>query len=374
MFGTTLRIFSLRGIPVRIHISWVIVFALVTWSFATGFYPENYAGVFSSRGVWLFAALTALLLFVSILLHELSHSLVARRDGIPMRGITLFMFGGVAQMGRDVDDPGVELRMAAAGPLMSLVLAVLFHLAARLAPGGAGRVLLETVGNINIGVLLFNLVPGFPLDGGRMLRAAIWQRSGDMRRATRAAAAVGTGFAWVLIGGGAIGALVYHSTVGGIWMVLIGLFLRQAASTSYRQVLWQQTLGRIRVGDVMRREVVTAPPSIEIERLVAEYLVPGHIDCVPVTDGGILIGTVHIDDITAVARDSWGEVTAGEVASVRGTAGALRPEDPAWLLYPLLAERDRCLVPVVDRAGRLAGAVFGRDVSDRIRVMTSLEG
>jgi Zn-dependent protease len=373
MFTGTVRLFTLRGIPVRIHVSWIVIFVLVTWSFATGFYPESYQGTFSATGVWIFSALTALLLFVSILLHELSHSLVARRDGIPMRGITLFMFGGVAQMGRDVDDPMVELRMAAAGPLMSLVLAVLFRLGALLAPGTAAAVLLETVGNINIGVLLFNLVPGFPLDGGRILRAAIWRRSGDIRRATRAAAAVGTGFAWVLVGGGAISAMAYGNMVGGIWMVLIGLFLRQAASSSYRQVLWQQTMGRLRVGDVMRREFVTAPPSIDIARLVAEYLVPGHADCVPVTDGGMLIGIVHIDDITSMARDSWRLVTAGDVASAKGTAGALRPEDPAWLLYPLMAEKDHCLVPVVDQAGRLAGVVVGRDVSDRIRVMTSLE-
>ncbi|MDD3642716.1 MAG: site-2 protease family protein, partial [Candidatus Krumholzibacteria bacterium] len=160
MLTRTVRLFSLRGIPVRIHASWIIVLVLVTWSFATGFYPESYAGTFSDAGLWLVSALTALLLFVSILLHELSHSLVARRNGIPMRGITLFMFGGVAQMGREVDDPGVELRMAAAGPLMTLALAALFHLGARIAPAPAAAAILATVGNINIGVLVFNLVPG----------------------------------------------------------------------------------------------------------------------------------------------------------------------------------------------------------------------
>jgi predicted transcriptional regulator len=290
-----------------------------------------------------------------------------------MRGITLFMFGGVAQMGREVDDPVIELRMAAAGPLMTLVLAALLRLGARLAPWPPVAALLETVGNINIGVLLFNLVPGFPLDGGRILRAVIWRRSGDIRRATRAAAAVGTVFAWVLIAGGAFGAMAYGNMVGGIWMVLIGLFLRQASSSSYRQVLWQQVLGPLRVGDVMRRDTVTAPPSTDLETLVAGYLVPGRVDCVPVTEDGLLVGTVHIDDVTAIARESWRMVTAGEVAAARGAAEALRPGDPALLLYPLLAEKEFCLVPVVDQAGRLIGAVVGRDVSDLIRVMTSLE-
>ena len=373
MFTRTLRLFSLRGIPVDVHVSWLVVFVLVTWSFATGFYPDTYPGVFSAAGVWLSAGLTALLLFLSILLHEMSHSVVARRGGVPIRGITLFMFGGVAQMDRDVEDPGVELRMAAAGPLMSLVLAAAFHGAARLFPGGPAPVLLETVGNINIGVLAFNLVPGFPLDGGRILRAAIWKRSGSVRRATRAAAAVGTGFAWVLVGGGVIGAVVYGNMIGGIWMVLIGLFLRQAATNSYRQVLWRQALGPLRIADVMRHEAVTAPPSIDLERLVSELFVPGRIDAVPVTDGGVVVGIVRVDDVTAIPREQWGRITAGSLARTRGAAGALRPGDPAWLLYPMLARDGAGLVPVVDRAGRLVGVVIGRDLSDLVRVMASLE-
>lgn len=373
MFTGHLRLVSIRGIPVRVHVSWLVFFALVTWSFATEFYPDHYGGTFSATGLWLFAALTALLLFVSILLHELSHSIVARRGGVPIRGITLFMFGGVAQMGREVEDPGVELRMAAAGPMMTIVLAAFFHLAARLVQGTSAAVLFETVGTINIGILVFNLVPGFPLDGGRILRAAIWRRSGDLRRATRTAAAVGTGFAWILIGGGAVIAMVLGRAISGIWMVMIGLMLRQAASSSYRQVVWQQVLGALTVGDVMRRPDVTAPPSIDIERLVAEYFVPGRIDGVPVIDDGVLVGMVHIDDVTAIARDVWGKVTAGQAAAARGTAGALRQTDPAWLLYPLLAEKDHGIVPVVDQAGRLVGVVGGRDLSDLIRLMTSLE-
>lgn len=372
MFTRTLRLFSIMGIPVEIHASWFIVLVLVTWSFATGYYPQSFPDTAGAAGLWFLSALTALLLFASILLHELSHSVVARRGGVPIRGITLFMFGGVAQMDREADEPGLELRMAAAGPLMTLLLIVVFHLAARRAAPTAA-VLLETVGNINIAVLIFNLVPGFPLDGGRILRAAIWRRSGNMRRATRAAAAIGTGFAWLLVGGGALNAMLYGNLVSGAWLVLIGLFLRQAARNSYRQVVWRQSLAALRVGDVMRAGVAAAPPSVDLEQLVRGYLLPGKLGGVPVAEDGRLIGMVFIDDVRAVERGKWNLVTAGELAAARGADAAPAPDDPAWALYPLLARDERGVVPVVDRGGRLAGVVSGQDVSDLIRLRVSLE-
>lgn len=318
MFTRTIRLFSVGGIPVGIHASWLVVFALATWSFATGFYPEAWPGLLSPGGRWAAAALTTLLLFVSIILHELGHALVARRDGLPIRGITLFMFGGVAGMGREADDPAVELRMAAAGPVTSLALAALLGASAVPLRGTPAGAVLETVAYLNIGVLLFNLVPGFPLDGGRILRAAIWRRSGNLRRATRIAAAAGTAFAWLLAGAGAVNAALLGNIASGIWMVLIGVFLGRASAQGYRQVLWRETLGALRVGDLMRRDIAPAPAF--------------------------------------------------------GGADALREDAPALLLYPFLAEQGRDLVPVVDVAGRLVGSVVARDVSDRIRMMTSLEG
>ena len=212
MFERNLRLFTLLGIPVYINISWLLVFVLVTWSFATGFYPESYPGAFGEGAIWLLSVLTALLLFLSVLIHEYSHSIVARRGGLPIRSITLFMFGGVAQMGHEVDEPSLELRMAAAGPLMTLGLAAFFLAASRLS--GAVpflSVLLGTVGAINIGILIFNMVPGFPLDGGRILRSLIWKRTGRVVRATRITSGIGKGFSYILIAVGALNMDLLHN-------------------------------------------------------------------------------------------------------------------------------------------------------------------
>jgi Zn-dependent protease len=240
MFKRNLRLFTFLGIPVEINISWLIILAMVTWSFATGFYPESYPGLLSPAGMWLLSLLTALLLFLSILIHEYSHAVVASRGGLPIRGITLFMFGGVARMGHEVDEPSLELRMAAAGPLMTLVLIGLFFGTSFLARSVPFlSILLGTVGAINIGIFIFNMVPGFPLDGGRILRALLWMRSGDVLRATRIASWAGRVFAWILVAGGIFNYRYYDNRLSGIWMIIIGLFLRHAAIKSYRMVQWR---------------------------------------------------------------------------------------------------------------------------------------
>ena len=253
MFERNLNLITLLGIPVKINISWILVFVLVTWSFATGFYPESYPGMFGPAGTWILALLTALLLFLSVLIHEFSHSIVARRGGLPIRSITLFMFGGVAQMGHEVDDPSLELRMAAAGPLMTLGLVAVFLPVAYLTENVPFlSVLLGTVGAINIGIFIFNMVPGFPLDGGRILRSIIWKRTGSVVRATRVASTIGRIFAWLLIAGGVANMAVMKNYVSGAWMVFIAFFLMKAAERSYRQTVWRYGLSKLKVGDVMR--------------------------------------------------------------------------------------------------------------------------
>ena len=243
MFKRNLRLFVLQGIPVEINISWLLVLGLVTWSFGTGFYPESYPGLFTPAVTWALSLLTALMLFLSILIHEFSHSLVAIRGGLPVRRITLFIFGGVAQMEHEVDEPSLELRMAAAGPLMTLFLIAVFFGASFLARGVPFlSILFVTVAAINIGVFIFNMVPGFPLDGGRILRAIIWKRTGDVIRSTRIATIIGKAFAYILMAGGIFNFIRYENFISGIWMVVIGLFLRQAAIKSYRQLVLKKAL------------------------------------------------------------------------------------------------------------------------------------
>jgi Zn-dependent protease len=324
--------------------------------------------------LWIVSFLTAILLFVSILLHEFSHSIVAVRDGLPIRRITLFMFGGMAQMERDVEDPGVELRMASAGPLMTLLLVILYHLAARLTgPVPAVSILFETVGNINIGVLAFNLVPGFPLDGGRILRAAIWKKNGNLRRATKIASDIGKGFAWMLVAGGIVNVMAYGNFLSGTWMVFIGLFLKQAAQGSYDQVAWRQSLAGVRVSDLMMTGIAWPDAATDLETLVKRYFLSFHFDSVPVVDGNRFAGMVFLEDVTSVERGMWRDTLAGELIRRGRSPAALHPSDPAWRLFLPIFRRGYGQVPVTDYDGMLLGVVTRRDVSDLLNVMNSLE-
>ncbi len=318
MFKRNLRLFTLQGIPVEINISWLLVLGLMTWSFGTGFYPESYSDIFSPAVIWILSLLTALMLFLSILIHEFSHSIVAVRGGLPIRRITLFMFGGVAQMGREVDEPTLELRMAAAGPLMTLVLVGIFIGLSFL----TGRVpflsvLFFTVGAINIGIFVFNMVPGFPLDGGRILRAIIWKKTGNVRRATSIAAGVGQAFSYVLMAGGAFNLFVYDNYVSGIWMVFIGLFLRQSALKSSRQAASRKSFGELKVRDIMRTDVAVDGLSIDQEGPV------------------------------------------------------VKPEDPLWAIYVPLMQQGRGIIPVAGPDGRLAGFVTRRDFAALLKGISS---
>jgi Zn-dependent protease len=374
MFSRNLHLVTIYGIPVEINITWIFVLILVTWTFATGFYPEGFPELLSTAQIWIISLLTAVLLFLSILLHEFSHSIVAARDGLPIKRITLFMFGGMAQMEREVDDPGVELRMASAGPLMTLLLVILYHLAARLTgPIPPVSILFETVGNINIGVLVFNLVPGFPLDGGRILRAAIWKKNGNLRRATKVASDIGQGFAWLLMLGGMINAMVYGNFLSGTWMVFIGLFLRQAAKGSYDQVAWRQALAGVKVSDLMISGLAWPDPSIGLAALVKDYFVRFHFDCIPIVDGGMFAGMVFLDDVTSVAKALWPVTSAGTLVRRGKSPRPLHPSDPAWNLFLPIIRQGHGQVPVTDHDGRLLGIVTRRDMSDLLKVMTSLD-
>jgi Zn-dependent protease/predicted transcriptional regulator len=367
-----LRIFRLAGIPVEINVSWLVILALMTWTFATGLYPDVLPDI-TKREAWALGFLTAILLFVSILLHEMSHSIVAVRGGLPIRRITLFLFGGVAQMERDVDNPILELKMAAAGPLMSIVLAGLFYgLAELCATHRLTYVLMDNLKYINLLVLVFNMVPGFPLDGGRILRALIWRRTGNVRKATRIASRIGTVFAYILMIGGVIN-LFAGNLIGGLWFILIGFFLRQAAESSYLMVALRRTFGHLRVGDVMRSPVITVDASLDLRRLVDDFFLRYHYDSFPVLENGVLVGMVSLRDVKQVEMKDWPRATAGGVADREAVQFVLRPADPADTLLHLIMKRGYGRLPVIESDGRVVGIVSRRDLMETIKTMTYLE-
>jgi Zn-dependent protease len=227
-----LKIMRVAGVDVFINATWLIIFALIAWSLAEGYFPDTLPG----RGralYWGLGLASALLLFVSVLIHELTHSLVARRLGLHVRGITLFLFGGVSDLADSPHNPGSEFKIAVSGPLASFVLAALFFAAFVLVPGPAALIaLLGYLAVVNLLLGLFNILPGFPLDGGRVLRSLIWWRTQNLKRSTLMAASAGAGVGWALVAVGVLEALLGRNPLGGAWLVLIGLFLRSAAHWS----------------------------------------------------------------------------------------------------------------------------------------------
>ena len=260
MFGRGIKLFNLLGFEVRLHSSWIILAVLIVWSLAGGFFPARFPGYTPASYVWMGVA-GAVGLLLSIVIHEFAHSVVARHYGIPMRGIMLFIFGGVAEMGAEPPNAKSEFLMAIAGPLTSFVIAAFsFGVGAAIRIAGAPGVaaVFAYLAWINVILGLFNLVPAFPLDGGRVLRAAIWSRKRDIVPATRIASRIGVGFGFFLMLLG-IWDVFRGNVVGGIWWVLIGMFVRGASEMSYRQVLHQRALEEARIRELMNQD--QAEPS-----------------------------------------------------------------------------------------------------------------
>jgi Zn-dependent protease len=332
-------LFRVAGIQVRVDPSWFLIFLLIWWSLGAGYFPRTQPDA-SAAQTWAAGLLAALLFFVSLLIHELSHSLVARAAGQEVRSITLFLFGGAAEMTSEPEDPATEFRIAAVGPLASFVLAALFALAARSLPDATPELLVGVVrylGWVNLALAVFNLLPGFPLDGGRMLRAVLWWRTGSLRQASRVAtqAGKGLGLGLAILGGLQIfgGALV-----GGIWLVLIGLFARGLAESSYQSLLLRQLLGQVAVEDVMVREPVSVPPDLTLDRLVDEYVLGHGFRGFPVVEGGRALGVISIDQLARVPADTRAARRVLDVMAPADAAHCIAPETPLLEALALMAQ------------------------------------
>jgi Zn-dependent protease/CBS domain-containing protein len=315
MFRHRLTLFRLFGFGVRLDLSWLLIALLVTWSLAKGLFPRHYPEL---PGLihWTMGVLGAIGLFASIIFHEFCHSLVARRYGLQMKGITLFIFGGIAEISEEPASPKTEFLMAGAGPVSSLVLALVFYLlwllGKSLAWPDPAVGIVGYLTFINVLLALFNLVPAFPLDGGRILRSALWHWKGDLRRATRTATRIGSGFGMGLIFFGILNA-IGGNLIGGMWYFLIGLFLRGAATNSYRQMLLQMAFAKKPVASLMDTEPDTISADISLGRLVSEHL-PHHKGKIfPVVEEGRLVGCITLAQIKKVPREEWDERRVGEL-------------------------------------------------------------
>lgn len=317
MFRSRMTLFRVAGISIRLDASWIILAVLVTWSLAASFFPTQYRGL-SRSTYWTMGAVGALGLFASILFHELSHALIARRRGVKMNGITLFIFGGVAEMESEPEDARTELLTAIAGPAATMVLIAVLWPLASLATFQEWpllvRATLSYLATINLVLLIFNVIPAFPLDGGRVLRAVLWSRRGDIRAATKMASSIGSAFGLLLIVLGVF-RVVSGDFIGGMWSFLIGSFLRTAAVAAYQQTLLRESLRGSTVREFMKADVVTVPREIPVRELVDDYVYKHHYRMFPVLANGRLTGCVSTRDVAKLPRDEWDQQPVGAIAS-----------------------------------------------------------
>jgi Zn-dependent protease len=353
-------LFRVAGIPVRVHVSWLAIYGLLAWSLSVGYFPGVLPDL-STRAHWVSGLVAALLLFVSVFLHELSHAIVARSRGLPVSAITLHVFGGVSELTREPDDPGLEFWMAVAGPLTSFALGALAFAAAGPADARpALAAILRYLGAVNVVVGVFNLVPGFPLDGGRVLRAALWRARGDLQWATRVASRAGSIVGLVLIGLGVLRAFT-EEFLGGLWLVLVGVFLRQAAEGTYQQLVVRRALGPLAVRDVMARDVVHVPPDLPLAQAVNDYFWRHHVTSFPVVDGGRVAGILSIHRLGEVPQDRWATTMVREAMLPLTDALAAAPTDRVPEALDKLSRNGLGRLAVLD-GGRLAGYLSLKDV------------
>ena len=353
-----IQIARVIGIPIYLHFSWLILFGLIVWTLSTGYFPAHYPDLPASS-YWAKGLVASLLLFVSILLHELGHAAVALRHGLRTRSITLFIFGGVAQLEKEPKEARAEFWMAAAGPVVSLALAGFFYACSTLSVLGPGAAAVaKYLALINLMLALFNLVPAFPMDGGRLLRGALWESMGKAR-ATRIASGAGTFFAFFLIFAG-VGSLLRGDSLGGVWYILIGWFIKDASVASYQQVRLDEALRGLTVGDAMVETVVTIPGSGPVAEAAREFFMRTGYGSYPVTRGETIIGLLCLKDVLRLSAEER------DATSVQG---AMRP-----LTDALVTDRD---APLPVAIARMAQAASGRLLvmhGDRLLGLLTMSG
>lgn len=348
MLKSGIPIGSLFGIPIRLHFSWFFIFALVNWALATSYFPDVYPEWSLATSV-ITGIITSLLFFGSVLLHELMHSVVARASGIPVKSITLFIFGGVAQITEEPGKPSTELKIALAGPLTSLLLGGICWAIFYTVPASFEHVVAVSfwLGLINLILGAFNLLPGFPLDGGRVLRAILWWRSGNLRRATRWASNAGRGLSFLFIFGGVW--LIFSGLwFNGLWLAFIGWFLGNAAVGSYRQLTLQQMLQGHAVSEAMTRDCISVSPELTLEELVNDYILPYGKKCFIIAVDSRIQGLITLKDVKTVPRQMWATKKVAGVMMPFDKLRRVRPDADLASVLKILTEEDINQLPVVE--------------------------
>ncbi len=350
--GSGWKIGRLAGIDLRVHPSWLVIAFLLTFSLADAFFPRLLPG-WTATQYWLLAGATALLFFASVLAHEFSHALVARRFGLKVVGITLFIFGGATTIEGDARSPREEALIALAGPISSIVIGAAFLAAGALFEAREARALLGWLGIINLVLGVFNLVPGYPMDGGRVLRAILWRLRGDANTATRQAAIVGRVVGYLMVAGGVMWALRSRDIGSGLWLALVGWFLATAAEATMQQAGVERSLSGVRVRDGMDPTPAAVSPNESVADLVSERMLRGDDRSFMVRhDDGGLAGMVTLGDVKRLPRDAWADARVTDIMTRFADLATIGPDEPLADALRLLQEREVGQLPVMEPDGR----------------------
>ncbi len=371
MFGRSFQVARVAGIGIEIHPSWLLILALVSYTLADGWFPQQYNS-WSTEAYWAVGIAAALLLFVTVLIHELAHAFVAIRRGLPVPKITLFIFGGVSQMAKQPRSAGEEFQIAAAGPATSVVIAILTGAAAWLLRGTNEKAdgILWYLASVNLLLGLFNIVPGFPLDGGRVLRSIAWKRTGSFRRATRVAGGVGelVGYGLMMLG---IFLLLGGFVFDGVWFLFIGWFLLGAARGETQNMQLEAILARVTARDVMHTDLPTVRPGDSIQQVVDDHMIGRGERALMVANDGVVLGMVDVHNVHGVPRDSWPHTPVQAVMTPREQVVTVTAGTKALDVLMLLAGKRVEQVPVLEE-GCMIGLITRRELLDRVHLAEEL--
>jgi Zn-dependent protease/CBS domain-containing protein len=370
----SLRVGRIIGVNIYLHFTWLIIFALITSSLAFYYMPTQYPNQ-PSWVYWTAGVAASVLLFLSVLFHELCHSYIAKKKGIKVSDITLFLFGGVARILEEPDSPDVEFKMSVAGPLSSFGLAVLFKaiwLASKFFNAG-----IEVLAPLDYGFLInlllgtFNLVPAFPMDGGRILRAGLWRWKGNLLAATRIASQVGSGFAYLFMLLGFV-LMFTASFVTGVWLIFIGWFLKSGAESSLKQTIISNALAEYKVKDVMTPEVHMVKPDTPVNGIVEHFFKYKH-GGFPVGENDKMVGCVTMHDMKKVSQEKWGEVKAKDIMTPQCDIIQVSPEDPVVEAMVKMSKDGVGRLPVI-QDGKLKGIITRSDLMKVVKIKTEIGG
>ncbi|MCX7914368.1 MAG: site-2 protease family protein [Thermodesulfovibrionales bacterium] len=360
------KVATIIGIPIKIHFSWLVIFALISWSLSNFYFPQADPRV-SVLYYWIFGIIGSLMLFLSVVLHELAHSYIALKYKLSIINITLFIFGGVAQMKGEPSTPRAEIKIALAGPFISFLLAITFFVIYLLFEEPLKKALFRYLAQLNLILGAFNLIPGFPMDGGRVVRAYLWDKTKNFFHATRKASNYGQKIALLFI---VIGLLsLFSGFTTGLWLVLIGWFIYSAAQSSYQQASLEETLDGVKVRDIMVKEIISLPPDMTVETAVYDYFLRYGFGGFPVMDGEKLYGFVTLKEVKDVQRDKWEEVKLLEIYKPISKNLEISEKDSAMTALELMINEDAGRLIVKD-GERIIGLITRNGIAQYVQLMS----